>query len=384
MSRTKLLIPGPVDFGETVRMAMASPSRPHYGRDWIRLYTETQEMLKRLFQTKSDILIMAGPGTMALEAAMASATEPGETIIIPDNGFFARRLVTVAEGLQLKTVVPQVEEGKPITAEVVREAIEAHPEAKALAIVHHETSTTVLNPLETITPLAKEAGLITIVDAVSSMGGVPLPVDAWGIDFCVTVANKALEIPPALAILSVSPDGWKAIEARQAARGWYLDLKTWKWYAENWGNWHPTPVTMPTSNMVALHTSLMQLLDEGVERRYAAYAAAAHAVRAGLEALGFPPFVEEAYASPLTTAFLMRPGVDADELQRELKEQSGVMISGGIAELHGKILRVGHIGLARKRDYVVAFLLGVEDFLRRHGEDVPYGASLVALEGLEL
>ena len=141
---------------------------------------------------------------------------------------------------------------------------------------------------------------------------------------------------------------------------------------------------MPTSNLVALHTSLMQLLDEGVEKRYAAYAAAAHAVRAGLEALGFPPFVEEAYASPLTTAFRMRPGVDADELQRELKEQSGVMISGGIADLHGKILRVGHIGLARKRDYVVAFLLGVEDFLRRHGEAIPYGASLVALEGLEL
>ena len=384
MSRTKLLIPGPVDIGEEVRLAMASPGRPHYGREWIQLYTETQEMLKRLFRTQNDILIMAGPGTMALEASIASVTEPGETIIIPNNGFFAKRLITVAEGLQLKIVSPLVEEGKPITGEVVREAIEAHPEAKALAVVHHETSTTVLNPLEEITPQAKKAGLLTIVDAVSSMGGLDLPVDELGIDFCVTVANKALEVPPALAIVSVSEDGWKAIQARETPRGWYLDLKTWRWYAENWGNWHPTPVTMPTSNLVALHTSLMQLLDEGVEKRYAAYAAAAHAVRAGLEALGFPPFVEEAYASPLTTAFLMRPGVDADELQRELKEHSGVMISGGIADLHGKILRVGHIGLARKRDYVVAFLLGVEDFLRRHGEAIPYGASLVALDGLEL
>jgi aspartate aminotransferase-like enzyme len=141
---------------------------------------------------------------------------------------------------------------------------------------------------------------------------------------------------------------------------------------------------MPTSNINALHHSLQCLLEEGVANRYAAYNAAALAVQDGLRALGFSLLTEAAYASPLTTAFRMRPGVDAQALRQSLLEDAGVMVSGGIGELKGKILRVGHIGQARRRDYVVAFLLGVESFLRAQGEDVSPGASLVGLEDLSL
>jgi aspartate aminotransferase-like enzyme len=142
---------------------------------------------------------------------------------------------------------------------------------------------------------------------------------------------------------------------------------------------------MPVSNVHALHCSLQSMMAQGLEQRYAAYQAAARAVRRGLEALGFPLLVkDDAYASPLTTAFYMRPGVDPAALQTALIEEAKVKVSVGIGALHDEILRVGHIGLARKRDYVVAFLLGVEDYLQGQGLAVPAGQSLVALEGLEV
>ncbi len=376
-----LLTPGPVDIPDPVREAMAVPSMLHYGPDWMALYNDTLQMLKTVFGTRHDVAIMAGPGTMALEAVLGSALEPGDSVLILENGFFAIRLGQVAEGLGLRTLYVRAPWGQPLAPEAVNAALDAHPEVKAMIVVHHETSTTVLNPLQELAQVGREHGVLVIVDAVSSLGGVPLPVDEWGIDGCVTVGNKALETPPALALLSLSPRLWEAIERRQAPRGWYLDLKTWRWYATHWGTWHPTPVTMPTSNVYALHRSLELLLEEGLETRYAAYRRAAHAVRRGLEALGFPLFVDEAWASPLTTAFRMREGADADELQAFLRERD-VIISGGLQDLHGVILRVGHIGLARHRPHIEAFLLGVEAYLRHKGLLFEAGAAEAALQGL--
>ncbi|MFP4344118.1 MAG: pyridoxal-phosphate-dependent aminotransferase family protein [Anaerolineales bacterium] len=379
MPQRKLMIPGPVDITDEVREAMAIPTMPHYGQEWIVLQGETREMAKQVFGTRHDLYILAGPGTMALEAALGSALEPGESVLVPNNGFFAARLIHILKGLNLVPVEVKAPMGQPVLAAEVAATLEAHPEVRVLALVHHETSTGVLNPLEEIAEVARDHELLTVVDAVSSLGGVPLPVDEWGIDFCVSVANKALETPPGLALLSISPRAWEQIEAREAPRGWYLDLKTWRWYEENWGDWHPSPVTMPTSNLYALHESLITLLEEGVERRYAEYRRAAQAVRRGLEALGFAMLTEDTYASPLTTAFLMCPGVEAEGLKCWLCDEEQIMISGGIGDLKGKILRVGHIGLARRKDYVIAFLLGVEDYLRSLGREVQRGAGLVAL-----
>lgn len=383
MAALKLMIPGPVDIPEEVRDAMAIRTMPHYGNDWVRLYGETQEMAKKVFGTKNDLYIMPGPGTMALEAALGSTLEPGDTVLIPLNGFFGERLITMAEGLGLKVLSLPLPLAEPISAEKVEALLQEHPEVKALAIVHHETSTGVLNPLEGVLAAARARGVLTVVDAISSMGGVPLLVDEWGVDLCVTVANKALETPPGVALLSISAQAWAAIENRKAPRGWYLDLKTWRWYMENWGSWHPSPVTMPTSNINALHTSLMALLESGLETRFAEYRAAAAATRAGLRALEFSMFAPDSCASPLVTAFCMRPGVDATALQQALVHDAGVMISGGLTDLHGKILRVGHIGLARQRDYVVSFLLGVEDYLRKQGLAIAPGQSLVSVAHLK-
>lgn len=340
-------------------------------------------MAKQIFGTRNDLYVMCGPGTMALEAAMVSALEIGDSVLIPYSGFFSERLGVVAAGAGLNVVHFDVAAGQPVLPEQVEAAFVAHPEIKALVVVHHETSTGVLNPLAEIVAVARAHDALVIVDAVSSLGGVPLPVDAWGIDVCVTVANKMLETPPGVALISISPRAWAMIESRQSPRGWYLDLKTWRWYATHWRDWHPTPATMPTSNINALNLSLAMLLDDGLERRYAAQRAASRAVRQGMGALGFAMLVEEKYASPLTTACYLRPGVEGDALVTYLDERVGILISGGIGELSGKILRIGHIGAARRRDYIVALLLAVEAFLREQGEDVTPGMSLAALDGVE-
>lgn len=379
MVAMKLMIPGPVDVPDEVREAMAVHAMPHYGDNWVRLFGETQEMAKQVFGTRGDLFIMPGPGTMALEAALGSALDPGDAVLVPSNGFFGERLIAIVESLGLKAVPLVFPLGAPVVPEDVDAALEAHPEVTTLAVVHHETSTGVLNPLEGIVAVAHSRGILTVVDAISSLGGVPLSVDAWGIDLCATVANKALETPPGIALLSVSPRAWEAIAARKGLRGWYLDLRTWRWYSENWGSWHPSPVTMPTSNIYALHTSLLTLLEGGVQQRFAEYRAAAAATRAGLDAMGFPLFASDEYASPLITAFCMCPGVEPNDLQQALARDAGVMISGGLVELRGKILRVGHIGLARRRDYVLSFLLGVEDHLRFLGLPITTGQSLVSI-----
>lgn len=379
-SRPKLMIPGPVDIPEDVRAALAVPTMPHYGRDWIRMVGEVQEMAKRVFETQNELLVMPGTGTMALEAALGSALEPGSAVLVPVNGFFGERLVTIIESLGLLPVRIDVPPGEPILPEAVAAVAAGHPESLALAVVHHETSTGVLNPLEGIASVARERNLLLVVDAISSLGGVPVPVDTWAIDVCVTVANKALETPPGVALLSLSSKAWQLIAARRAPRGWYLDLRTWQWYAENWADWHPSPVTMPTNIVNALHFSLLNLLEEGIEVRHAAYRKASSIVRQGLAAMGFAMLAEEAYASPLTTAFKMREEVDAAGLQQALLQTSGIMVSGGIGALKGHILRVGHLGLARRHDYSVAFLLGVEAYVRRCGVALPVGISLQGLE----
>ncbi|MGQ9626117.1 MAG: pyridoxal-phosphate-dependent aminotransferase family protein [Anaerolineae bacterium] len=377
MKKLKLMIPGPVDVEEEVLMAMASPSMPHYGPDWMEIYTETIESLKKVFQTENDLFLMVAPGSGALDAALGSLLGTGEKVLIPVNGFFGRRLASIAQSYGLEVVSQEFPAGQPIQPEAVRDRLDAEEDIQAIAIVHHETSTGVLNPLQKVAAIAGEMEVPIVVDAVSSLGGVPLPVDEWGIDICVTVGNKCLETPPGLSAISISQRAWEIIESKGSRNhGWYLNLQTWRKYAEDWATWHPYPTTLATNNILALRVSLRRILAEGLENRFSRHLQAARWVREGLRNLGFEMMVEDAFASPLTTAVKARPEVSPSELAGYLRSEHGIMISGGLEELAGKIFRVGHMGKAANRDYVLSFLFGVEDFLRYKGEKVAFGQSL--------
>jgi alanine-glyoxylate transaminase/serine-glyoxylate transaminase/serine-pyruvate transaminase len=231
--------------------------------------------------------------------------------------------------------------------------------------VHHETSTGVLNPLEDIGRIARELGLALIVDAVASVGGTRLPVDAWGIDFCVSVPNKCVGAPPGVAMVTVSPRAWQMAEANPARHGWYHDLRTWAWYRKHEEEWHPYPTTLPTNVIVALRKALSIILhDKGVERHRAEIQLAAQHVREGMDEFGFSLFPDPLYAAPMLSAFRSRPDVDTGDMSKFLLDERGLMISGGLGDLKGKIFRIGHMGGASSPEVVEALLVGVGDYLK--------------------
>jgi alanine-glyoxylate transaminase/serine-glyoxylate transaminase/serine-pyruvate transaminase len=378
--RYKLFIPGPCEVDDEVLQAMAQPTFRHYGPEWLEIYNETLGLLRQVFQTQNDLLVVPGTGSALLDMAFGSMLATGETIVVGDNGFFGERLESIAKAYGLRPVSFTAPHGRALDPEDLRRVLAQEPEARAVAVVHHETATTVLNPVRELAEVTHEAGLPIVVDAISSLGGVPLPVDEWSIDVCITVANKCLECPPGLAFISVAPRAWELVDARNGqAHGWYLNLRTWRQYATDWASWHPYPVTLPTNNIVGLRASLRRILADGLEAHFDRYRRAARAVRGGLEAVGFEMEVEEAFASPIATAVKGRPEFRVRELIEYLAETHGLLISGGLGPLAGKIFRVGHMGKAASRPYLMEFLFAVESFLRLRGLDVPVGASLAGM-----
>jgi len=368
----RLMIPGPVEAEDEVLAALAQPVLPHYGAPWMEIYRETIDRLKQVFGTQEDILLMVGPGTAGLDAALGSLMRTGEKVLILDNGFFGRRLGTVAQSYGLEIGAVRAPMDRPIDPEAVRQFLNREPGVQAVTAVHLETSSGVLNPVQEIAAVANDFGIPIIVDAVSSMGGIPLPVDRWGIDVCVTVCNKCLACPPGVAPMSVGRRAWDQIDHKGGrGHGWYLNLSTWKEYAVRWATWHPYPVTLPTNNIIALLASLRRILDMGLEAYYERHVQAAHVVRTGLQRLGFQMFTPEAYASPLLTAVHGLPGMDIDDFRRYLVENWQVMIAGGLDELQGKIYRVGHMGKAASVEYAEWFLDGVEAYLHLKGYSAP-------------
>jgi alanine-glyoxylate transaminase/serine-glyoxylate transaminase/serine-pyruvate transaminase len=368
----KLMIPGPVDAEDDVLAAMAEPVLPHYGQEWMGIYDETLDLVGQIFGTQNDLILMPGPGTAGLDAALGSMARTGETVLVASNGFFGRRLGVIARGYGLDVCVVEAPQGEPLDPDAIRRCFSSQPDSQALALVHLETSTGVLNPMPDIAAIAKEFGVPIILDAVSSLGGIPLPVDEWGIDVCVTVANKCLGCPPGLALMSVGQRAWDQIDRKGGrAHGWYLNLRIWKDYAVNWATWHPYPTTLPTNNVVALLTSLRRIQAVGLEAYYERHVCAAQAVRGRLKQLGFQMLATQAHTSPLISAMLGLPGMDVDDFRRYLAEEWQIIIAGGLEELRGKIFRVGHIGKAASAEYVERFLDGVDAYLQLQGYDVP-------------
>jgi alanine-glyoxylate transaminase/serine-glyoxylate transaminase/serine-pyruvate transaminase len=339
----------------------------------MRIYNQVVEYLRKLYGTRNEMVLITGSGSAGMDAALGSLMRTGEKVLVPNNGFFAHRLAAVAQsyGLNVRTV--EVPLGQPLEPEAIRRRLKAEPDIQALALVHLETSTGVLNPLQEIAAVASDFGVPIIVDAVSSLGGVPLLVDEWGIDVCFTVPNKCLAAPAGVVLLSVSQRAWDQIDRKGGrAHGWYLNLRTWRDHAINWASWHyPYPTTLPTSVIVALLASLRRILDIGLDAYYDQHIQAAQTVRARLEQLGFEFFAAEVHASPLITAVCGLPGMDIDDMRRYLVKDWGIMVAGGLEELQGQIFRVSHMGKAASSEYSERFLNGVEAYLRLKGYDVP-------------
>lgn len=381
MRRYRLRIPGPIDLEPEVLSFMSAPLIAHYGREWVELYNETVTLLKQVWQTKeASVFLMPGPGSVGMEAAIASLSGDTHRLLVLTNGFFGDRWVTIARAYSSRVSVLESTWGRAFDIDVVEQALKRDREIRVVIMVHGETSTGVLNPLREISALCERYGAVLVADMVATLGGTEIAFDDWHMGIGVSATQKCLECPPGLAPIAVSPHAWEFIE-RSKGPGWFVNLRTWQHFAREWADWHPHPVTMPTGLIQALHYSLQTILDEGLSQRWARHSEIAALVRNALKNLGFELFVpDDREAMNTVTAAKGHPQLPATALIRALKEKHQIMIGGGLEKLAGQIFRIGHMGPTATREAMVPTLLAIEEILRSVGVAVEPGQGLRAPE----
>jgi len=340
----QLMVPGPTQVRQDVLDQMMLPIVPHYGRDWTAYYNETLDLLRSVFRTKGKVFPIPGSGSAGLEAALSSMVERTEPLLVLSNGWFGERLVAIAEGHLDRVLVERAAPEEPMTADRLRDALARHPEAAAVAVVHSESSSGLLNPVRELAAVCQEHELLFLVDAVSSAGGIELAVDDWGIDVCVTASQKCLESPPGFGIVAISPAGWKRIASKCTA-GWYLNLHVWDEFASSWADWHPYPITQAVPSFRAMRRALEYIDAEGLAARVRRHAAVGRQVRQELGNHGFSPVFDESTASPTILAFLTPSGCEARRMVDALREKHGILIASGMGTYKECAIRIGNMGV---------------------------------------
>lgn len=335
-----LMIPGPTTPAQRVMLAMSKPLINHRGPEFKQLLEEVQRDLKYVFQTENPIVILTSSGTGGMEFAVSNVINKGDTVIVPTMGFFCDRFAEVVEAYGGRVSRINVEWGFSVKPNMVEEAFARERNAKAVVIVHNETSTGVLvKDLAEISRIAHDHNALVIVDAISSLGGVELPVGKWGIDACITGSQKCIAAPPGLAFVSVSDRFIE--EAKRVNRGIYFNLIAYLKYMEG----GQTPYTPSIPLFFALNEALKMVRDEGLEARIARHGKCAKAFYKAVEALGLEPYpFEPEYRSNTVIAVKTPKNIDSEELIKTMRLKHGVVVSGGQGKLRGSIFRIGCMG----------------------------------------
>ena len=374
-----LMIPGPREIGYEALLAMAQPSVVHYGDNYVKRHRHVIKSLQQIFQTKNTVLMIPGSASIAMEAAINAAVEPGQKILVPGGGMFAERFKEMASNCGANVVTFEIEWCTPLVPHKVAAVLDEHPDIRVMAVVHNETSTGVTHPIEEISEVCRQRQVSLILDVVTSLGGINVPTDKWGVDYCICANHKGLEAPSGTGIIAVSQHAWERMQAREKPiHGWFLNLLNIKDYAERWADWHPSgPVSQPTHVIAALEVSLDRILSEGLENRYRRHALCARAFRAGMRAMGIELLVEDAYASNTVTAFRIPQGTTDAETMRLMEKEFDIMIAGSHhPRLVGQMLRVGHMGSTADRNCLLLVLVALSQCFQMQGAKVD-GASAV-------
>ncbi len=382
IKRPMLMIPGPIDVADDVLQHMGQPIIAHYGADWVPIYQETISLLQYAFDTPDWVVMIPGSGTTGLDAAVGSLLARGDKVLVLTNGAFGDRLKAIAKSYLLDVHVLASPTLQPTPLDQVEQKL-AEGGFQAVLMIHHETSSGVLNPVKDVAALCRRFDVPFVVDAVSSLGIAELNTHDWGIDLCISASQKGLESPPGLALVAISERAWQIMRAKAPlGHGFYLDLLTWRKFIENWGDWHPSVVTMPTGVILALRASLEKLKQEGLEQRIARYRRVARAVRTGLAAMGFELLVEDGWAATGITAIKPPAGIDPGDIQAHLLEKHNIAIARGSGEWSDVALRIGHMGSGMQPDHIIPLFMGLEETLCNLGHSVERGSSLVGLPDL--
>jgi aspartate aminotransferase-like enzyme len=344
----QLRIPGPTPCPNEVLKAMSRQMINHRGPQFGQILNDVTAKLKQLFQTKGDVFLLTGSGTGGLEAAIVNTLSPGDKVLSVSIGVFGERFGAIAEKFGAEVVPLRFEWGKAADADAVRRALKAEPKVKAVLVTHNETSTGVTNDLAAISSVVKEFDKLLLVDAISSLGSINLPVDDWHCDVVVTGSQKGWMVPPGLAMVSVSQEGWQA-QAKARMPRFYWDFTKAKSYLEK----GQTPWTPAISVVFAFSVSLQMMLDEGLPNIIARHARVGKAARDGIKSLGLSLFAEESHASNTVTAAAASNGLDTKKMLKILREEHQIILSGGQQKLDGKIFRIGHLGWVTEGDIKV-------------------------------
>ncbi len=335
------MLPGPTNVPERVTRAMFTHIINHRSPDFVELYTEVIEKTQQVFQTKNDVIALSASGTGAVEASVVNLIKKGDKVIIPVNGEFSSRLSQMIEWQGANVIKLETTPGTNATLEQVKEAFDNNKDVKAFYVVHNETSTgTQVKYLDKISELTSRNDSYYVVDSVSILGGVELPVDKWNIDVCMTGSQKALAAPPGISPISVSPRAKKYMIENPPPTMYFNLARYFKYYEES----KHTPFTPALPLLYAFREALRMILEEGMDARIKRHKICSDALYSGLSAIGLTPFAKEEDRSITIIALNYLDGLEDNTFRNTLAKKFRVLVAGGFGNLKGKVFRVGCMG----------------------------------------
>lgn len=374
-----LMGPGPSDVSPRVLEALARPTIGHLDPVFVGMMGEMKTLLQYAFQTKNQLTLpVSAPGSAGMETCFVNLVEPGDKVIVCQNGVFGGRMKENVERCGGTPIMVQDEWGTVVDPHKLEEALKAHPDAKVVAFVHAETSTGAQSDAKTLIKLAHEHDCLTIVDTVTSLGGTPVLVDEWGADAVYSGTQKCLSAPPGLSPLSFSERAAEAVRNRKhPVQSWFLDLNLVMGY---WGEGATRAYhhTAPINNLYGLHEALVILQEEGLENAWARHEQHHQALRAGLEAMGMSFVVKEGDRLPQLNAVTIPEGVDDATVRGRLLKEYQLEIGAGLGALAGKVWRIGLMGHACNSRNVLYCLSALENVLTDLKAPIHSGVAVAA------
>lgn len=371
--RFLLMIPGPTFSEQSVLLSLARITRSHVSGEFESILRESLEMLKKILNTDGEVIIMPGSGTSAMEFSIANFVDPGSKVLNLISGYFGEYFVQATRARGGVPVEVRSRLGQGFKGDGIRELVERE-KTEVLTVQHVETSTGVANHIKKIGEELKNTETIYIVDAVASLGGMEINMREWGIDVVFTGSQKALAVPPGLAIIGLSKRAVELIENKKKDL-FFFDGRRWLAMMRNVRNYFST---MPVNMVYALNESLKRILSEGLENRYLRHKVIAEAVRGGLEAMGLNIVADKEFRSDTVTAVWLPDKIRFQDLSSEMAQRN-IVIAGGLGELAGKIFRVGHMGVVNSND-AVSTIAALERSLSRLNYPVRLGSGVEAAQ----
>ncbi|MFX1563183.1 MAG: pyridoxal-phosphate-dependent aminotransferase family protein [Promethearchaeota archaeon] len=373
---TLLMIPGPVPVHPRVYRAMSRVLYGHRTKEYQKEYKETVTLLKRLLHTEQDVLIFAGSGTAAMEAAIANVLEPGDKVLNVVNGKFSDRWCELTTTFGGNSTIQSYEYGQAANPKTIAEKLEEDKDIRIVTICHNETSTGVLNPAEEIGRVVRDHDRLLIVDGITSVGGDYVYPDKWNFDVLVTGSQKCLGVPPGLGVIWVGPRAWKKIEARKKQNPtYYFDLLKAKKRFDGFGD---SPFTSAISLIYGLHESLKMMFEEGYQQRIERHHKLGRITRAGYIGMGLELLADLAHYSNTVTAVKYPAGINDTDFRNNV-QSLGVLIAGGQGPVKGKIFRTNHMNICTEKD-VLTTMAVIEVALKKLGFEIDLGSGVAAAQ----